>query len=518
MSGRKFTQKQRKRLAEIAAKTPRLQGFDDTSPRAVNARVRKATGEGWEVFEFFCKTYFPHIFDKPFCADHRLMFEEVEKAKGVTAITGFRGFGKTMLIIIARDIWKVIKGKKFMVHVASDIELSNMKVTFIANQIRHNNRLAQDFPDLQILSAEESKVVLKNKAIIMARSIKQGIRGLFHEFLGTRPDEVKADDIDAEANIGSPKIGKRKLDKITQEIAGALNPDGDWKVVWAGNLVHPNYAISQFAELIYAEIREENPGFDPGHQKVISSHGKALIRVPLEDSEGNSVWPEQYPTEDLPKLRRQFGTTGYQREMLGRPVIEGNIFKNEWFQKYRFLPPAPGIRSVWLYADPAWGEKGCYKGIVSLAYDGSRWHAPHIWVRQTKNTMFFRFYYDAFMELGRRYGARFRASMETTYGQSRILEDFDRWCRDNGLKPISHLIKRVDNKENKHLRIERTETTIETGKVLFPDGQDTHIMISQFLTYPDGYIDGPDALAGCLERFSEYDSSRHRVRVRSLRT
>ena len=80
--------------------------------------------------------------------------------------------------------------------------------------------------------------------------------------------------------------------------------------------------------------------------------------------------------------------------------------------------------------------------------------------------------------------------------------------------PVFPNIKRIDNKENKNLRIERTETIIETAKVLFPEGQDTPTLISQFLTYPDGYIDGCDALAGCLERFSEYDIGRNRVKVR----
>jgi len=53
--------------------------------------------------------------------------------------------------------------------------------------------------------------------------------------------------------------------------------------------------------------------------------------------------------------------------------------------------------------------------------------------------------------------------------------------------------------------------------VLFPDGQDTPTLISQFLTYPDGYLDGPDALAGCLERFREYNIGRNRVTVRRFR-
>ena len=43
------------------------------------------------------------------------------------------------------------------------------------------------------------------------------------------------------------------------------------------------------------------------------------------------------------------------------------------------------------------------------------------------------------------------------------------------------------------------------------------LVINQYLTYPDGYVDGPYALAGCLERFPEYELGRGRVRVRSFR-
>lgn len=87
---------------------------------------------------------------------------------------------------------------------------------------------------------------------------------------------------------------------------------------------------------------------------------------------------------------------------------------------------------------------------------------------------------------------------------------------ENKLPPISYRFKRIDNRENKNLRIERTETTIETAKILFPRGQDTPTLISQFLTYPGGYLDGPDALAGCLERFTEYEVARNRISVRSF--
>jgi hypothetical protein len=48
------------------------------------------------ILSFFAKTYFPHIADLEFCSAHRFMFQVVEKSNGVTAITGFRGLGKSL--------------------------------------------------------------------------------------------------------------------------------------------------------------------------------------------------------------------------------------------------------------------------------------------------------------------------------------------------------------------------------------------------------------------------------------
>ena len=63
--------------------------------------------------------------------------------------------------------------------------------------------------------------------------------------------------------------------------------------------------------------------------------------------------------------------------MLGKPVIEGNIFKNQWFTKYRSLPEPPKIKRV-AVCRPAWGEKGCYKAVISIGYDGTRFYVMHV--------------------------------------------------------------------------------------------------------------------------------------------
>lgn len=512
----KFAARQQRALAEIAAKTPQVRPFAGDTPRAKEQRISQATGEGWEAFSYFCHTYFPHVFTKPFAPQHREMFQETEVFSGVISITGFRGLGKTVLMGIVYPLWKVVKGCQYVIHTAADTDLAMERTAFSLNELKQNRRLLADFPFLEVLEGEKDNFYLKNQTRIRARSIKQSHRGTFNDKNMKRPALIICDDIDKEENTGSQTIGKRKLDKITQELAGALDPAEPGKVIWLGNLVHPNYAICQFMELIKSEIKADNPNVDPEHQSIMKTSQRALLRYSLEDAEGKSTWPDQYPDDTLPELRKRYGHSGYQREMLGLPVIDGNIFKSDWFKRYRTLPEPSKLKRVWLYADPAWGEKGCFKAIISIGYDGTRFFVIHVWIRQTENTKFFRYFYDAYQELDRTYRAKARAACETTYGQARILADFDAWAVSNHLPPISHRIKKIDNKENKNLRIERTETSIETAHVLFPEGSDMPTLISQFLTYPDGYVDGPDALAGCLERFSEYDVGRNRVRVRRM--
>jgi len=511
-----FTQKQHKNLERIAAKTTTILPFAGDTPARRAERLASVLTPDWSGFSSFCTTYLPHIFDLPWAPDHQVMFEATRACTGVIAITGFRGFGKTVIMAVAYSLWELARGETYIIHTAADSELADERTRFLHHELSQNRRLLSDFPELRPRDVDTQDFFLKNKARVRARGITQGHRGTFNPLNGKRPGLIVCDDIDQSANIGSDRVGRQKMTKIIEEIAGALDPQTPGRVIWLGNLVHPNYAICQFQELIIGDIRRDNPVFEPQHQKILKAPQRAIFAFPVENPDGSSVWPEQYPTERLAELRVQYGPAGYQREMLGLPVIDGNIFKHSWFNYYSTLPQPATIRRVWLYADPAWGEKGCFKAIIAIAYDGDRFYVTHVWIRQTHNIAFFQFLHDAHYTLDRRYGARFRAAIETTYGQARILTDFDRWAVENKLPPISYRFKRIDNRENKNLRIERTETTIETAKILFPRGQDTPTLISQFLTYPGGYLDGPDALAGCLERFTEYEVARNRISVRSF--
>ena len=121
-------------------------------------------------------------------------------------------------------------------------------------------------------------VYLRNRCRIRARGVKQSFRGSINPRTSTRPGLIVCDDIDKEENVGNQTIGRRRMDKIVQEIGGALDPSGTGKVIWLGNLVHPNYAICQFMESIVEEIKSDNDSFNPDDVRHLFAEGKRLFQ------------------------------------------------------------------------------------------------------------------------------------------------------------------------------------------------------------------------------------------------
>ena len=400
-------------------------------------------------------------------------------------------------------------------NVAADEDLAVERSLFMLNQCTINKRLLNDFPFMTAVDTDEINFYLKNKTRIRARSIRQALAGTWNPKTAKRVGLFVCDDIDKEENIGNQSIGKRRMQKINGELFGALDPSIKARGIWLGNLVHPNYGICQFKQLLIGEIKANEPNSNPESRQHLVSGKKILLEYPVEKRDGTSRWEEQYPTNSLPELRATYGPTGYQRWMLGIDVIEGNIFKNEWFTEWVKLPK---MKRIIMRADPAAGQKGCFKSIevigVPLAKDDNHFYMEICWLRQTSNNIFFRVYYDTYRNMSVKYGSRFRAWFETSYGQQSLLIEFDRWCMKNKLPAISRHIKHHNPRGNKLLDIESIDTVIESGELLLAPGQDTPTLKSQFLTYPQGYIDGPDNTARLLQLFPEFSIGKNRVRVR----
>ena len=494
-----------KRLEDMANRTVTCQPFVDDNAEKKIKRIKQVKGDGWKAFEFFSKTYFSHVVQLEFSSVHRMMFNIVNGSVGITGITGFRGLGKSAIFGFIYPVWRIIKGEKYVIYGAATIEQSSEKSEFIAYEFESNKRLIFDFPELRIADRTENGFFLANNTRIRATSINQELRGTINSRAMKRPGLIVLDDIDEESNIGNMNIGKRKMEKIIHNIKMTLDPAGDGRVLWLGNLTHPNIAICQFKKKILDEIGADH---DKVKDDLLCLYGdeKRLIQIPLEKN-GKSTWEAQYSTARIAVLKKELGHVGFLREMQGKSIIDGTIFKADWFIGGK-IPPDKEIKNVWLYIDPAWGKKGCFKSIFAVGFNGYNYYVLKAWCRQCENSKMFEYLYNIFVELKSRFGSRVQFSYEANYGQTRIMSDFDDWCVATNKVAISHHFKKVFNTENKNLRIEALEPVIESGKIVFPEGQDMPIIIGQFTSYPQGYIDGCDALAGCMERFNTYGRKR----------
>ena len=62
------------------------------------------------------------------------------------------------------------------------------------------------------------------------------------------------------------------------------------------------------------------------------------------DATKASRWPAEWPEERLLQIRAQLGSAAFTALFQGRPaVLEGQIFRRDWWGSYREIPPLESI-------------------------------------------------------------------------------------------------------------------------------------------------------------------------------
>jgi len=201
-----------------------------------------------------------------------------------------------MLFGLAYALWKIAKGEKYIIQVAANEKLVKKRTELLYNQLTKNRRLLHDFPEMKYQEGEKLSYYLKNDTLIEGVSTDQDVRGSMHPRTGERPGLIINDDIDRKKNIGNWDIGHRKMEAITQEQKFALDKQKVSRVIWLGNLTHPNFAICQFEKTISQRIIADDENARPQDRKHLKHRKTYVLRFPLEDKNGNSVWEDMYPT------------------------------------------------------------------------------------------------------------------------------------------------------------------------------------------------------------------------------
>lgn len=104
--------------------------------------------------------------------------------------------------------------------------------------------------------------------------------------------------------------------------------------------------------------------------------GWEILNLPAINEEGEALWPEQYPTEALERIRRALPARDWSALYQQRPAPEeGDYFKSEWLRPYVKAPlrDTLNIYGASDYAVTADGGDYTVHGVVGIDPDDNLW-------------------------------------------------------------------------------------------------------------------------------------------------
>lgn len=475
----------------IRASTPLPHDESEEQKRARVQRLR-------ESFTEFCRYYFHDFMDSDFGWFH------LDAARKIAADTNCRivlewprEHAKSVFADVFVPLWLYARGELTGMIVASANEdkasglLGDLQAQFVANErFIHDYGSRAAFGDWR-----DSHFATTDGCGFWAFGRGQSPRGV--RKAAKRPNYAVVDDIDDKVIVKNIARVRDAVDWVIEDLYGACSIQGA-RLVVAGNRIHKHSILAH----IVGDTDTDQPkreGFK--HIKVFAledkRHKKAL--------NGTPAWKERYTIEQLKDRMAAMGTRSALREYFHEHIEEGLLFRHEWIT-WGKCPRLKDLDAVEVYTDPSFKDTKAndYKAVVAVGKKGNTYYIIGAWIRQASvNAMVLANYamYERFAEF-----ARYR--MEANFIQDLLLKDFDAEAEATGITLPLRPDKR--DKPNKETRIENLTPLFERGLVVFDESlrgtPDMQTLLEQFLAFPSGHDDGPDAVEGAIYYLNKGES------------
>lgn len=470
-------------------------------------------------FYEFCRYYFPNYASAPFGWFHKEAIQDVLINRNPNNIWEWhRESAKSVFADILIPTYLLVTGWLNGVILGSQNQEKACKlIGDIEAELRRNKRLIADFGDFGVSGSWLSGYFSTAKGIgFWAFGRGQSPAGAREGH--RRPNLGIIDDIDSKDLAKNPKRVEESVDWILGEFAGCLETKGSI-FLYVNNRIHKAGITAHIAG-------DVEPG-DPLRQgykriKVYLTEDPATHQMLTIEQGGVPAWRENFTVEDCQAKITRMGPRNALRQLYHQHVEEGKFFRDEdlpWV-----LPlPLSAYDDLITYCDPAYGDsgKGCYRAIVLIGRQGLNYDVLYAWLSQNGNLAAAHYQLADWVQNDPR---RFYDK-----GPSRIvLPDSgvafkpkvtcDHHVESNELqRQILRMLYQVENeargtawyprfdmrkKGDKLTRIEALQPLAEHGHIRFSSAQrankDMVTLRDQFIGFPDGFVDGPDAVEGAL--------------------
>ncbi len=482
-------------------------------------------------FEAWCKEYFETPDNKmaPFAWFHHQAIENLfVKKKRKHIWEWHREAAKSVFVDIFLPIYMLVNGDLTGMLLASGTEgKAKNLIKDVENQLRNNQRLISDYGDFGITGTWLQGFFQTKSGIgFWAFGLGQNPAGVRNGFL--RPNLGIVDDADNAASAKNQVIIKGWVNWIKGEFMGCLAKDNRY-FVYVNNRVHREGLTAHMVGDI-----EEDQEPDPSYAHIKSfltedpvTHEGIFPEFSLDEDEvlesliklgAVPAWKEYYSLRDCAAKIVDYGRINAKRQLYHHHIIEGDIFTDE-MMPWGTMLPLHQYDALVTYCDPAYGEskKGCYRSIVLMGLIGHQYHILDVWMEQK----------GSFAKAHHRMAERVeenRLSWITPNARFRVKIDCEHWVERNSLqqailnliyKEFNHTAKVYwrpkwddDRKSDKITRIESLEMTAEEGLLIFNDALKKNKYMTtlrdQFKDFPNGMVDGPDAVHGAKSKLEKF--------------
>lgn len=451
-----------------------------------------------------------------------------DKVNAKIAVAAPRSHAKSTYLTKGFPLHQVVyRLRKYIIIISETPSVSGPNLEWLATQLKHNEKLRQDFGPL--LSPRQQENDKDNTAEFIAwqptadggkrqltkveaASTGQALRG--RNWQGTRPDLIVCDDLeDAKTNAATPEQREKLHNWFTSVVMPLGDPKGEkTAIVYMGTTVHFDallmkilYKRSDFETKVYRAIINPPKRADlwencrqiyiDRNNPRRAADARAYYDANMTQmNEGVEVlWAEAQPLWKLMTWKWDNGSRAFNTEYMNNPVDEENmIFNPANFAYYDAAEPNKAFPhsdyEISMGVDFAMGkrERGDYSAVTIVARDKV---TDYIYVAES---FVERLHPDQFIDEIVRLTAKWQPDIigaEAQMAQEFFVDTLKRHLDAIGY-PAHSRVKKVYQRSRKELRIEAMLPDIESQRIRFNSKHS--LMLEQFERYGQGAHD--DAL------------------------
>lgn len=311
-----------------------------------------------------------------------------------------RGHAKTMYNSNTYPIHELVYGKRqFILIVSETASLSASLIKFIAEQLKYNQKLRQDFGELlsqskQLNDTDNNEMFMTNTgALVRSASIGKALRGAKNG--SQRPDLIICDDLESAENTNTPEARDKNLHWYNSVIVPIGTPEKTG-IIYMGTMVHGSGLLPNILERadydskIYSAVVSEPDNTDlwDKYEAILRDTENPMRIIEADqfytdnkaemDMGAETLWESRFSYAYLIKKKVEVGSRAFASEYLNRPSDPDSQIFNENNIHYfndRDLDMEEVMRSgrydIFSFWDIAIGrtKRSDYNAIVTIAKD-----------------------------------------------------------------------------------------------------------------------------------------------------